>query len=82
MLRYGDMASMATQTANSSKKAESRESHDERGAGHEPGAPPGEVGKNPGGTPGDERSRKPASAEPEALDSALDDPYDNVACTD
>ena len=72
------MAIMATQTANSSKKAESRESHDERDAAHKPGARPGEAGK----TASDSGGHKPPSAEPDSLDSVLDDPYDNVACTD
>jgi hypothetical protein len=69
------MAMMATESATSSKKAESHESRDERDATR---ARPHEVGSSSG----EKAPPKPPSAEPETLDSDLDDPYDNVACTD
>jgi hypothetical protein len=68
------MAIMATESATSSKKPGSHESH-ERDARR---APPGEVGKSSG----DKGSHKPGPAESENVDDDLDDRYDNVACTD
>jgi hypothetical protein len=69
------MAIMATETANSSKKAESHEAHDERDTKR---APAHEVGSSKGHKESDKRP----PAEPETLDSDLEDLYDNVACTD
>jgi hypothetical protein len=84
------MATMATESATSSKK---QPSPDERDTAR---ARSGEVdkttGKKKGARAADERpnesadetvrSPEPASAEPGALDAGLDDLYDNVACTD
>ena len=75
MLPRCTMAIMATEAATSSKKPGSHESRDERDATR---ARPGAAGK----TPGDKGSPKPPSADPETLDDELEDPYDNVACTD
>jgi len=70
------MAIMATESATSSKKAGSHESHDEHDAKR---TGPGEAHK----TPADKGSQKPGSAAgAETLDDELEDPYDNVACTD
>jgi hypothetical protein len=69
------MAMMATESANSSKKPESHETRDERDATR---ARPHEVG----GSSGEKATKKPLPDEPETLDPELDDPYDNVACTD
>ena len=66
---------MATESASSSKKPEAHETQDERDATR---ARPHEVG----GSYGDKATKKPPADEPETLDSELDDPYDNVACTD
>ena len=75
MLRHGDMAIMATQTATSNKKAESHESRDERDARR---ARPDDAGKRPD----PKGSHKPPSAAAESVDDTLENPYDNVACTD
>jgi len=72
------MAIMATESATSSKKLASPQSHESRAptvAGEEHDATktrPGEVGK-------ESNARHP---EREHLDDDLEDPYDNVACTD
>ena len=73
MLGQCYMAIMATESATSSKKAESHESRDEREATR-----PHEVGSSSG----EKAPQKPAPAEPETLDSDLDNPYYDVACTD
>jgi hypothetical protein len=71
-----DMAIMATQTATSSKKAESHDSsHDEHDARR---ARPGDAGKRPD----PKGPHKPPSAAAESVDDTLENPYDNVACTD
>ncbi len=75
MLRRGYMAIMATQSATSSKKPGSHESHGERDAKR---ARHNETDK----TPSDKGSPKSPAAEPETEDDTLDNPYDNVACTD
>jgi hypothetical protein len=69
------MAIMATESATSSKKPGSHESHGERDARR---APPREVGKSSG----EKGSHKPGTAESENVDDDVDDRYDNVACTD
>ncbi len=74
--QYSIMAIMATESATSTKKPGSHESHGEREAKR--ATPPGEAGKSSG----DKGSHKPAAAETENVDDDLDDPYDNVACTD
>jgi hypothetical protein len=86
------MAMMATESATSSKKPGSDESRS-RGAGAPPSgegetsktrasvppsARPGEVGKDSS----DKASHKAPKAEAEKVDDDLEDPYDNVACTD
>ena len=68
------MAIMATQPANSSKKPGSHESHGERDAKR---ARPNEAG-----THDEKGSHKPSAAEAETEDDTLENPYDNVACTD
>jgi hypothetical protein len=81
------MAITATHSATSSKKSDSHDSHDERDATriatssqtHEATPLPGELGKKSG--VGGSQPMLP-SAEPARLDGELDDPYDNVACTD
>jgi hypothetical protein len=75
LLGQRPMAIMATESANSSKKAESHEAQDERDTKR---ARPHEVGSGKG----DKESQKTPPAEPETLDSDLEDLYDNVACTD
>ena len=75
--QYCSMAIMATESATSTKKPGSHESHGERDAKR--ATPPGEVGKSSG----DKGAHKPAAAETENVDDDLDDDrYDNVACTD
>ena len=89
------MAIMATESTTSSKKPGSDESRS-RGAGAPPEHPvregetsktrpsappsagPGEVGKGSSDKP----SHKAPKVEPENLDDDLENPYDNVACTD
>jgi hypothetical protein len=68
------MAIMATQSANSSKKPGSHESHGERDAKR---ARPNEAG-----THDEKGSHKPSGTEAETPDDTLENPYDNVACTD
>jgi hypothetical protein len=73
------MAIMATESATSSKKPGSPEGETSKTApGATPSPRPGEVGKGSS----DKASRKAPNAEPEDLDDELEDPYDNVACTD
>ena len=69
------MAIMATQSATSTKKPGSHESHDERGAKK---ARPDEA--DPTAKDKEGSHKRPAEAETE--DDTLDNPYDNVACTD
>jgi hypothetical protein len=69
------MAIMATESGTSSKKPGAHEPHDERDA---KSARAGESGKGSG----DKGEQKASSPEPEPVDDELDDPYDNVACTD
>ena len=78
MLRRSDMAIMATQSATSTKKPGSHESHGERDAKR---ARPNEA--HP--TRNDKGAQKPpaeAETDTETEDDTLDNPYDNVACTD
>jgi hypothetical protein len=92
------MAIMATESATSSKKPGSPESHESTAptvAGDERDtkrARPGEVGKSSGdkapqtghgrGKPSSPRAPDAPDTKPEDLDDELEDPYDNVACTD
>jgi hypothetical protein len=96
LLPRSAMAIMATESATSSKKPGSDESRS-RGAGAAPEQPPvreGETSKTRPGVPpsarpgevgkdsSDKASHKAPKAEPENVDDDLEDPYDNVACTD
>jgi hypothetical protein len=79
LLQRGRMAIMAVESATSSKKPGSPESETSKtGPGATPKARPGEAGKGSS----DKASPKAPNAEPEDLDDELEDPYDNVACTD
>jgi hypothetical protein len=69
------MAIMASQPATSSKKHGAHESHDERDAKK---TRPSESGT----AHNDKAAHKPSNAEVETEDDTLENPYDNVACTD
>jgi hypothetical protein len=69
------MAIMASQSPTSSKKHGAHESHDERDAKR--------ARPNESGTTNDHKeAHKPSSAAAETEDDTLENPYDNVACTD
>jgi hypothetical protein len=72
------MASMATDQPSASKKPESHDANDAKDAKDPSAAHKSEVGRGPA----DKAKPAPPKSRPEPLDSAVDDPYDNVACTD